>query len=64
MRLTAAESDLASIGAMKAERPTYDVELAPTSGSEAGPRASFELDLRGFRLVEALGRSGAPSRRR
>lgn len=35
-------------------KPAYDIELAPVSGENAGARASFELDLRGFRLAEAL----------
>lgn len=55
LRLTAAESELAPFADPRSARPSFDVELAASSGAEAGPRASFELNLRGFRLAEALG---------
>jgi DNA mismatch repair protein MutS2 len=54
MRLTVARSDLMPVEEKKSDRPVYDVELAP-AGAEGTARASFELDLRGFRLLEALG---------
>ena len=53
MRLTANEADLIPLGRQKEERPAYDVELAPLDG-KGTTRASFEMDLRGFRLGEAL----------
>ena len=53
MRLTANESDLLSLGRQKEERPAYDVELAPLD-DKGNSRASFEMDLRGLRLSEAL----------
>ncbi len=53
LKLTVAEGDLAAAEESAAERPAYDVELAPR-GAEGPARASFELDLRGFRLAEAL----------
>lgn len=53
VRLTANEADLLPLGRKKEERPAYDVELAPLDG-KGTTRASFEMDLRGFRLGEAL----------
>lgn len=53
LKLTVAEGDLAAAEESAAERPAYDVELAPR-GAEGSARASFELNLRGFRLAEAL----------
>ncbi len=53
MRLTANESDLLPLGRQKEERPAYDVELAPLD-DKGSSRASFEMDLRGLRLSEAL----------
>ena len=53
LKLTVAEGELAAAEESAAERPAYDVELA-SRGAEGPVRASFELDLRGFRLAEAL----------
>jgi DNA mismatch repair protein MutS2 len=53
LKLTVPAGELAAAEEAAAERPAYDVELAPR-GAEAAVRASFELDLRGFRLAEAL----------
>ncbi|HWR11616.1 MAG TPA: Smr/MutS family protein [Rectinemataceae bacterium] len=54
MRLTVAKTDLTPVEEKKSDRPVYDVELAPAD-AEGPARASFELDLRGFRLLEAIG---------
>lgn len=54
LKLAVAEAELVPIGEPKAEKLVYDIELAPP-GAEGQARASFELDLRGFRLSEALG---------
>ena len=53
LKLTVPAGDLSAAEETAAERPAYDVELAPR-GAEGSARASFELDLRGFRLAEAL----------
>ncbi len=53
VRMTMPEEDLRPFGMPKAEAPRYDVELKAGAG-EGGPRAAFELDLRGYRLQEAL----------
>ncbi len=53
LKLTVPAGDLAAAEEAAAERPAYDVELA-SRGAEGPARASFELDLRGFRLAEAL----------
>jgi len=53
LRLTAAEADLVPVRSSGPDRPAYDVELA-AAGPGASIRASFELNLRGFRLGDAL----------
>jgi len=54
LRLTAAESELSPFAEPRSSRPSFDVELAASSGGEPDPKASFELNLRGYRLGEAL----------
>ena len=57
MRLTVKESELRALKpgshTGSGSRLSVDVELASGSG-EGRPKAVFELDLRGFRLAEAL----------
>ncbi len=53
VRLKAAAADLLPAQTARVERPLYDLELAHGS-DEGSARASFELNLRGFRLAEAL----------
>jgi DNA mismatch repair protein MutS2 len=56
VRLTLPESDLAAAApsrAAEAAKPSIQVELAPR-GEGGRTAASFELDLRGFRLAEAI----------
>ena len=53
MRLTVAEAELAPDGQAESAPPSVAVELAPR-GEGGRTTAAFELDLRGFRLVEAL----------
>lgn len=53
IKLTADESDLLLLDDKVEEKPAYDIELAPIS-AENSARAAFELDLRGYRLGEAL----------
>ncbi|PKL06192.1 MAG: endonuclease MutS2 [Spirochaetae bacterium HGW-Spirochaetae-9] len=53
VRLKASTADLLPVSATKLDRPLYDVELARGSDENLA-RASFELNLRGFRLAEAL----------
>lgn len=53
LRLTVPASELLPARGKSETTLSYDVELAPGEGGEA-PRAKFELDLRGFRLQEAL----------
>ncbi len=53
LRLTVATSELLPVRKKTAATLSYDVELAPGESGEA-PKAKFELDLRGFRLQEAL----------
>jgi DNA mismatch repair protein MutS2 len=53
LRLTASKADLLPVQEAKVDGPHYDIELARRS-DEGPSRASFELNLRGFRLAEAL----------
>ncbi|MDP2791107.1 MAG: Smr/MutS family protein [Rectinemataceae bacterium] len=53
VRLKVSAADLLPAQAARIDRPAYDVELARGS-DENTARASFELNLRGFRLAEAL----------
>lgn len=53
MRLTVKAGELTSILPVQGPRLTVDVELAARNGEDR-PKAAFELDLRGFRLAEAL----------
>jgi DNA mismatch repair protein MutS2 len=53
LRLTVPASELSPARKKIEAALSYDVELAPGEGGEA-PKAKFELDLRGFRLQEAL----------
>jgi len=53
VRLKASTADLLPVRATKTDSPLYDIELARQS-DESPARASFELNLRGFRLAEAL----------
>ena len=53
MRLTVKASELRVIKQTSAPKLSFDVELAAQSG-KGQAKAAFELDLRGFRLVEAL----------
>jgi len=53
VRLTVRETDLSPAESGAVKPPSYDVELN-TSPGEPGYRASFELDLRGYRLQDAL----------
>ncbi|MDX9826422.1 MAG: Smr/MutS family protein [Spirochaetia bacterium] len=53
LRLTVSAAELLPARKKTDTSPGYDVELAPREGGEA-PKAKFELDLRGFRLHEAL----------
>ncbi|HEY9054934.1 MAG TPA: Smr/MutS family protein [Rectinemataceae bacterium] len=52
LRLQAKESELRLAPSAPGPRMDVDIELA--SAGEGRPRASFELDLRGMRLVQAL----------
>lgn len=54
IRMNLSEEDLKPMAASKVEQPRYDVELKGADG-EGAARAVFELDLRGYRLQEALG---------
>jgi DNA mismatch repair protein MutS2 len=53
MRLTVAESELLPVREAAPAKLSVQVELAPR-GEGGSARAVFELDLRGFRLAEAL----------
>ncbi len=53
VRLTLPEAQLQPVAEGPAVKPTVQVELAPR-GDSGSSRASFELDLRGYRLAEAV----------
>jgi DNA mismatch repair protein MutS2 len=53
VRLTIPEADLVPVADSPTVKPSVQVELAPRGDGESS-RASFELDLRGFRLTAAL----------
>lgn len=53
VRLKASTADLLPVRAAKTDSPLYDIELARQS-DESLARAGFEINLRGFRLAEAL----------
>ncbi len=53
IRLTLGESELRAVGEGPQSKPQVQVELAPR-GEGGRTTAVFELDLRGYRLVEAL----------
>jgi DNA mismatch repair protein MutS2 len=53
VRLTLPEGELLAVADAPAAKPSIQVELAPR-GEGGSSRAAFELDLRGFRLAEAL----------
>jgi DNA mismatch repair protein MutS2 len=53
MRLAVKAGELKAIRSIQAPRLSVDVELAARNGEDR-PKAAFELDLRGFRLAEAL----------
>jgi DNA mismatch repair protein MutS2 len=54
VRLTIPEVELVPVADSPVSKPSVQVELAPRGEGEKGARASFELDLRGFRLAAAL----------
>jgi DNA mismatch repair protein MutS2 len=54
VRLTLPEADLVPVAQSPATKTSVQVELAPR-GEDGRAKAVFELDLRGFRLLEALG---------
>ena len=53
VRLTLSESELSPVAASAPTKPQVQVELAPR-GEGGTSKAVFELDLRGYRLAEAL----------
>jgi DNA mismatch repair protein MutS2 len=53
VRLTLPEADLSPVAEAAATKATVQVELAPR-GEDGRAKAAFELDLRGYRLLEAL----------
>ncbi len=56
MRITANAADLvpALPAASSAVKPAVDIELAPRGEDSGSARASFEIDVRGSRLAQAL----------
>jgi DNA mismatch repair protein MutS2 len=53
LRLTVAESELVAVTEAPSAKTQVQIELAPR-GESGRAAAAFELDLRGYRLVEAL----------
>jgi DNA mismatch repair protein MutS2 len=53
VRLTLPEADLVPVAQSPATKTSVQVELAPR-GEDGRANAAFELDLRGYRLLEAL----------
>jgi DNA mismatch repair protein MutS2 len=53
VRLTLPEGDLVPVAQAPASKPSVQIELAPRGENESA-KAVFELDLRGYRLAEAL----------
>lgn len=53
IRMSIAQDALKPVARIPTQSLSYDVELRAVDGASA-PKASFELDLRGFRLAEAI----------